>query len=170
MKQLLKMQTEDIEICGRIYNEVFPSKYNTRTEQSFIKYFSPFITDYDKYAYVLKENECILGFVTAVIKPSVLEDEVIYVDAVAISPEYQKQGNGTYMLDTFMKLFSENVFIELQTKKKIPAYKMYKKMGFALNNNIISIYYNSKTAGMIRWLEELREKNGTTGETTGGDL
>lgn len=170
MKEFLEMQTEDIEACGEIYMQAFPSNYYSRDKQPFVRYFSPFIGDYDKYAYVLKENDVVLGFITALRRPSILENEHIFIDAIAVLPEYQKQGSGTFMLATFVKLFSVKDYIMLETKKNIPAYQMYKKMGFALNDGIISIYYNSVTAEMIKEIEELRAKNGTTKETSAGDL
>ena len=58
----------------------------------------------------------------------------------------------------------------LETKKDIPAYKMYKKMNFALYDGVISIYYNNATAEIIKERKELRVKNGTTKETSAGDL
>ncbi len=170
MKEFIEMQTEDIEECGKIYMEAFPSEYYSGDKQPFVRYFSPFIGDYDKYAYILKENDVVLGFITALRRPSILENEHIFIDVFAVKPEYQKQGNGTYMLDTFMKLFSVKDYIMLETKKNIPAYQMYKKMGFALNNGIISIYYNSVTAEVIREFDERRAQKGIIDETSAGDL
>ena len=158
MKEFLEMQTEDIEACSEIYMQAFPSNYYSRDKQPFVRYFSPFIGDYDKYAYVLKENDVVLGFITALRRPSILENEHIFIDVFAVKPEYQKQGNGSFMLNEFLNSFSGKAFIMLETKKNIPSYQMYKKMGFALNDGIISIYYNSVTAEMIKEIEELGAK------------
>lgn len=154
MKEFLEMQTEDIEDCGKIYMEAFPSEYYSGDKQQFVRYFNPFIGDYDKYAFVLKDDDVVLGFITALRRPSILENERIIIDVIAISPGYQKQGNGSFMLKEFIKMFSKKAFIMLETKKNIPAYQMYKKMGFALNNDIITVYYNSVTAEIIRELED----------------
>ena len=158
MKEFLEMQAEDIEECGKIYMEAFPSEYYSGDKQPFVRYFSPFIGDYDKYAYVLKENDVVLGFITALRRPSILENEHIFIDVFAVKPEYQKQGNGTYMLDTFMKLFSVKDYIMLETKKNIPAYQMYKKKGFIADENFVDLYYNKRASEIAKELEELKAR------------
>lgn len=158
MKEFLEMQTEDIEACSEIYMQAFPSNYYSRDKQPFVRYFSPFIGDYDKYAYVLKENDVVLGFITALRRPSILENEHIFIDAIAVSPEHQKQGNGTFMLDTFMKLFSDKDYVMLETKKNIPAYQMYKKKGFIANENYVNLYYNKRASEIAKELDELKAR------------
>lgn len=158
MKEFLEMQTEDIEACSEIYMQAFPSNYYNRDKQPFVRYFSPFIDDYDKYAYVLKKNDVVLGFITALRRPSILDGECIYIDAVAVLPQYQKQGNGALILGTFMKRFSEKAFIELNTKKELPAYSMYKKKGFISDRDIVSLYYNKRASEIAREIEELKAR------------
>ncbi len=158
MKELFEMQTEDIEVCSQIYVEAFNSMYHSTNKQAFVNYFSPFIGDYDKYAFVLKDGDVILGFVTALKRPSILEGECIFIDAIAVAPEHQKQGNGSLMLDMFMKLFSDKAFIELNTKKSLPAYGMYKEKGFIPNQDVVSLYYNKRASEIAREIEELKAR------------
>ena len=107
MKEIFEMKTEDIEECGKIYMGAFPSEYYSGDKQPFVRYFNPFIGDYDKYAFVLKDDNVVLGFITALRRPSILDNEHIFIDVIAISPEYQKQGNGSFMLNEFIKMFSK---------------------------------------------------------------
>ena len=158
MKEFLEMQTEDIEACSEIYMQAFPSNYYSRDKQPFVRYFSPFIGDYDKYAYVLKENDVVLGFVTALRRSSILENEHIFIDVFAVKPEYQKQGNGSFMLNEFLNSFSGKAFIMLETKKNIPAYQMYKKKGFIVDENLINLYYNKRASEIAKELDELKAR------------
>lgn len=66
-----------------------------------------FIEDYDKYAFCIISDEQIVGYITALEIPSLVDDNTIYIDSIAVAPEFQKKGYGKEALTHFMNMFPE---------------------------------------------------------------
>ena len=137
------MSIADIEQCGYIHYRAFHCKtgeaiahylsdYSDKFRKcfDFKRYFSRFIEDYDKYAFCIIRDKQIVGYITALEIPSFFDYNTIYIDSIAVSPKFQKQGYGKEALKKFMDFFPETTTKKLQTTKDVPAYKMYQQLGF----------------------------------------
>lgn len=136
MGELILMKKEDIEVCTAIYRENFePQIYAKLYDEMYEKnrlerYFSHCINENDKYAYCFKEASEVIGFITAWQYPSTDYDYIIHIDVVAVTIKMQNKGFGTKMLKDFLDNVTKENTVYLNTKKNLPAYKMYCKLGF----------------------------------------
>ena len=166
MIELQKMDIVNIKQCGDIHLRAFRfetsddyAEHSTELSDSlrkcydFTHYFSRFIEDYDKYAFCIISDEQIVGYITALEIPSLVDDNAIYIDSIAVAPEFQKKGYGKEALTQFMNMFPETTTKKLQTTKDRPAYKMYKQLGFIdmelqvmETNSILAKLYNENQA------------------------
>lgn len=137
------MRITDIKHCSDIHYRAFHCKndkaivkyipdFSDKFKEcfDFNHYYSRFIEDYDKYAYCIICNNQIVGYLTALEIPSFYDGNAIYIDSIAVAPEFQKQGYGKEALKLFMDFFPETTTKMLQTTKDRPAYKMYQQLGF----------------------------------------
>lgn len=175
MIELRKMNIGDIKQCGDIHFRAFNQKTDENSDKNspvfsdhirkrydFKHYFSRFIDDYDKYAFCIICDEQIVGYITALEIPSFEENNTIYIDSIAVAPEFQNQGYGTEALKQFMDMFPETALKKLQTTKDRPAYKMYQELGFIdmevqvmeTNSIIAKIYQENQL--LIQELKELQ--------------
>ena len=154
MRELISVKKCDIDLCKEIYIKAFELTKETKDEANFGKYMIPFIDDYDKCAYLLCAEGKMIGFVSAYNLPNLLESPSLYIDTIAVLPEYQKQGHGKAMLEMLISKFHEDVFVSLQTRKSIPAYKMYLNSGF-IDDPDMRVLCRSN---LITKLVELRRK------------
>lgn len=143
MVMLKPMEKKDIEICGEIHYCAFYGKYRDalldkapkaendfRNGFDFLYYFSRYIEDSDKHALCIIGDDITVGYITALEMPTFGGDNIIYIDNIAVSPQFQKKGYGTAALKQFMEMFPGSATKRLLTDKKLPAYKMYEKLGF----------------------------------------
>ena len=142
MTELHKMNIADIEQCGDIHYRAFHNRmdevlakclpdYSSKFIDcfDFKRYFSRFIEDYDKYAFCIICDNQLVGYITALEFPNFFDEKIVYIDSIAVAPEFQKKGYGKEALKQFKDLFPETT-IKLQTTKDRPAYKMYQQLGF----------------------------------------
>lgn len=165
MVELAEMKKEDIEKCVGIFIDAFDvkkisenvSENNCQTTESKVEtirqYFEGCIDRNNHYALCLKDDNEIVGIITAWDTLSPYLGESIYVDTVAVAPKCQRNGYGTMMINEFIKMISKDKLIELNTKKKIPAFNLYKKLGFIETEFVIL----QKSPQMDRVMAEIEE-------------
>lgn len=131
MAELRLMEKEDIQKCTELYLDAF--KHEGRLEEEFRAelpaYFEQYIANDYCMAYVLEENDTIIGIVTAIIVPGI-GLETIYIDTVAISSAYQHKGYGTQMLKAFFEK-TKGEFYSISAVRTGIGYKLYHKVGFS---------------------------------------
>lgn len=152
MEEIRIMNKDDIEICANIYALAFDilcltDKINTFSEENreilklcaqtydLPRYFNQCINDKDKYAFCIKAENQIVGFLTGWNMPSVSCNYAVYIDMIAVAPEYQKNGYGTKLLKYFLDNVVKDTTAVLVTKKDFPAYRMYERIGFLDENS-----------------------------------
>lgn len=131
MAEIRLMEKEDIQKCTELYLDAF--NHRERFEEVFRAdlptYFVQYIEKDYCMAYVLEENDTIIGIVTAIIVPGI-GLETIQIDTVAISPAYQHKGYGTQMLNKFFEK-TQGTFYSISAKRTGIGYKLYHKVGFS---------------------------------------
>lgn len=154
MIELAEIKKEDIPRCVEIYiaafgyDEILTKIDNiavSDTELSgslkkhydFEAYFSKCMEYDDKYALCLKDDGKTVGFITAWDMLSVESENAIYIDAIAVAPECQKKGYGTIIIEEFIRAVSKEKLVVLNTEKNLPAYALYKKLGFVETEMIV---------------------------------
>ena len=165
MSTIRKMTKEDIELCGAIHISAFYGKIDKYLEDNhkdvadkmrglyrFSDYFSRFIDDADKYAYCFMYEDKVVGYLTAIEIPSLMDGNTIFIDSLAVSQDYQQKGIGTSCLNEFIAMFPENCTKRLLTEKKRPAYEFYKKIGF--QDIDLRVMESSQIADLIVKLEK----------------
>ena len=140
MTMIREMTKDDIELCGSIHISAFYGKIDKYLDENhkdvaekmrglyrFSDYFSRFIDDADKYAYCFVCENKVVGYLTALEIPSLMDGDNIFIDSIAVSQDYQQKGIGTKCLNEFISKFPENCTKRLLTEEKRPAYKFYKQ-------------------------------------------
>lgn len=91
------------------------------------------------YSYVAKRENVILGFILAYKCPDYGGYYHLYVDTFVVNSDAQGQGIGKMLLEQLRKdMFRNRIFsIKLMTKREIPAYKIYKHLGFEEMENYV---------------------------------
>lgn len=84
------------------------------------------------YSYVAKREDVILGFILAYRCPEYGGHYSIYIDTFVVNSDAQGNGIGRMLLEKLKEdMFHKRIFkIKLMTKREIPAYKIYKHLGF----------------------------------------
>lgn len=131
MAELRFMEKEDIQKCTELYLDAF--NHRERFEEEFRAdlptYFVQYIEKDYCMAYVLEENDKIIGIVTAITVPGI-GMETIFIDTVAISPAYQHKGYGTKMLNEFFEK-TQGKFYSISAVRSDIGYKLYHRVGFS---------------------------------------
>ena len=131
MANLRLMEKEDIQKCTELYLDAF--KHEGEIKEIFCSglpaYFEQYIEKDYCMAYVLEENDTIIGIITAIIVPGI-GLETMQIDTVAISPAYQHKGYGTQMLNKFFEK-TQGKFYSISAKRTGIGYKLYHKVGFS---------------------------------------
>ena len=165
MVELAEMKKEDIEKCVGIFIDAFDvkkisenvSENNCQTTESKVEtirqYFEGCFDRNNHYALCLKDDNEIVGIITAWDTLSPYLGESIYVDTVAVAPKCHRNGYGTMMINEFIKMISKDKLIELNTRKTIPAFNLYKKLGFIETEFVIL----QKSPQMDRVMAEIEE-------------
>lgn len=140
--ELVEIKKEDIDQCIEIYFSAFDNNINSDGSKNSIyeftydrrpllkHYFIGCIDQEGKYALCLKDDSKIVGIITAwnILCPET--EDAIHIDSIAVAPECQKKGYGTIMINEFIRTISKDKMVVLNTKKTLPAYGLYKKLGF----------------------------------------
>lgn len=91
------------------------------------------------YSYVAKKEDVILGFILAYKCPSYGGYYTLYIDTFVVNSDSQGLGIGRMLYERLRKdMFRNRIFgIKLMTKREIPAYKIYKHLGFEEVENYV---------------------------------
>lgn len=84
------------------------------------------------YAYIAILDGCECGYILAYRKPDMMLGEEIYIELLAVLPEYQRKGIGTKLLDKIKEQAKKEEIKELALRTGCyrDAYEIYKKYGF----------------------------------------
>lgn len=91
------------------------------------------------YSYVAKNENVVLGFVLAYKCPTYGGSYSIYIDTFVVNSDVQGNGIGRMLFQKVKEnMFTNRIYsIKLMTKKDIPAYKIYKHLGFEEIDNYV---------------------------------
>lgn len=163
--EFVKLTENDIPDCAQIYFSAFKTHELLRPYYNTKEYFGKYISDDDKFAYGLKYNDKLAGIIVAIQLPSFCSEYTIYIDVVAVLPEYQRKGLGTKMMNSFFESVSGEATVTLNTYKNSEPYKFYQKLRFK-DDEIVHLgrYYIDVDEFIKKHQNELaeeRKKNNT---------
>ena len=125
MANFEKMKSEDIQICTNIYLESFG---HTKEEGLDVEgYLKSYIENKNAKALVYKESGNVVGFVTAMELPDMMEGISYYIDILVVDKNMQKKGYGTSMINDFINNISKEKPVWLITRKSDVSNKLYSK-------------------------------------------
>lgn len=130
----------DLPDCGRIYFAAFQKPDATKQFYNTDRYFGRYIADPDKYAYGIRYKGQLIGILTALQLPAFYNAYTIYVDVVAITPEYQHKGFGSMMMQSFFESVAGDAAVGLNTYRNSAPYQFYKKLHF-IDDNVVRLQH-----------------------------
>lgn len=164
MVELVEIRKEDIDQCIEIYISAFNNNnsdgsINSEYEFTYDRhtplkhYFFGCVDQEGKYAFCLKDDSKIVGIITAwdILCPEM--EDAIHIDVIAVAPECQKKGYGTTMINEFVRTISKEKMIVLNTKKTLPAYGLYKKLGF-IESEVVTMQKSPVIEKLMAEIEE----------------
>ena len=153
MSELRLMKKDDIEGCTELYLEAFhhDGKMGEFFRKNLPLYFKKYIGSDYCMAYVLADDDLIIGIMTAIIIPSIGMNS-ISIDTVAISPAYQHKGYGTQMLSEFFEK-TQCSFYSLNAQRSGNSYRLYDKVGFSDETDRAYMIYMPGVTDRIKQLE-----------------
>lgn len=131
MREIRRVMESDLEnlkiICERAFDR----------SPGVMKYYEGF-PDYvdfcrkQNYAYVAVEDGEVCGVLLAYEKPDMCCGKNVYIELLAVLPEYQKRGHGTELLNKVKEDALNNGISELslRTGCYMDSYQIYKNYGF----------------------------------------
>ena len=161
--EFIKLTAEDIKACAEIYlaafsvNKIIHKEYNTD------RYYGRYICESDKYAYGIKYDGRLAGCMTAIQLPGFCSEYTIYIDTVAVHPDFQGMGLGSRMLSEFLEKIAGDTAVGLNTYRDSGPYRFYEKLKFK-DTNIAHLEHpyidmEERISHLKEQLEELRLAN-----------
>lgn len=138
--KFVELTEADLPGCGQIYFAAFQKPDETKPFYNTDRYFGRYITDPDKYAYGIRYKDRLVGILTAMQQPAFYSAYTIYVDVVAILPEYQRKGFGTMLMQSFFESVAGDTTVTLNTYKNDTPYQFYKKLHF-MDDGIVNLQH-----------------------------
>lgn len=91
------------------------------------------------YSYVAKRENVVLGFILAYKCPTYGGRYYIYIDTFVVNSDAQGQGIGKMLLEELRTdMYRNRIYsMKLMTEREIPAYKIYKHLGFEEMENYV---------------------------------
>lgn len=131
MREIRKVTIDDLESIKTIYEKAFD-----RTE-GVLKYYAGF-SEYvqfcmkQNYAYLAVEDNTVCGVLLAYEIPDMLFGKSVYIELLAVLPEYQKKGIGTELLNAIKTITQDKGVKELSLRTccYLDSYQMYRNYGF----------------------------------------
>ncbi len=132
MSVVRTMINSDVEDVKKIYEQAF---YKT---EGLLNEYYPKFEDYvdfcikQNYSYVAIMEDNVCGALLAYEKPDIEWGKSLYIELLAVLPEYQKKGIGTELLNKIRDDAANSGYVELslRTGCYLDAYHIYKKYGF----------------------------------------
>jgi len=138
--KIKKAQTKNLREIGIIMKEVFSKPpFNEKSSLSSILKSLHFYYKKDKI-YFAQENKEIIGVVIFGIEEW-WEDAVLIIQDLAVKNKYQNKGIGRYLMK-FVEAYAREHKVKriyFQTHKKSRGVYFYKKLGYKINKNRISL-------------------------------
>lgn len=131
MLNIRKIENKDIETVGRIFLKAF-----NHPEES-LKYYKGF-GDYvnfameQEYAYVAVVDEVCCGVILAYETPDMFCGRKVYIELLAVLPEYQKNGYAGKLFEQIVRDAKNKGMkeISIRTGCYMDSYQIYKNWGF----------------------------------------
>jgi len=131
MREIRSVVSTDLESIKLIYEKAFDrSEGVLKYYQGFLEYVEFCIKQ--RYAYVAVEEDTVCGVLLAYVIPDMLAGNVVYIELLAVMPEYQRKGFGTELLNKVKEDAQNNGIVELslRTGCYMDSYQIYKNYGF----------------------------------------
>jgi len=131
MREIRSVVSTDLESIKLIYEKAFDrSEGVLKYYQGFSEYVEFCIKQ--RYAYVAVEEDTVCGVLLAYVIPDMLAGNVVYIELLAVMPEYQRKGFGTELLNKVKEDAQNNGIVELslRTGCYMDSYQIYKNYGF----------------------------------------
>ena len=131
MRAIRKAVSLDIESIKKIYEKAFGRR------EGILQYYQGF-PDYvdfclkQKYSYVAVCEEFVCGVLLAYEKTDMEWGKVVYIELLAVMPEYQRKGFGKELLNKVKEDSQNNGIrgLSLRTGCYMDSYQIYKNYGF----------------------------------------
>lgn len=131
MREIRRVVNSDLKNIELIYEKAFDRS------EGVLKYYQGF-PEYVRfcmnqgYAYVAVDEGTVCGVLLAYITPDMLAGKVVYIELLAVLPEYQRKGFGTELLDKVKTEAQNNGIwkLSLRTGCYMESYQIYKNYGF----------------------------------------
>lgn len=122
---VLKMEEVDIEETAKVSTEAFNFVNQGETEEESLEYIKR-VFSFD-CNYVAKEKKRVVGFIV-----SQSREDHVYIEALAVHPQYMNKGIGKLLLNKVLTIGKENGFkqFKMTADPKSIAYSWYSKIGF----------------------------------------
>lgn len=126
IENLKKEDLEQISYLACKELEMMPWVANEEEPESLLDFID------SGYSYVAKNENVVLGFILAYKCPTYGGYYSIYIDTFVVNSDAQGNGIGKMLLQKVKEnMFKNRIYsIKLMTKKDLPAYKIYKHLGF----------------------------------------
>lgn len=125
LKQISYLASKELDMMPWVENEIGPESLFDFIDSG--------------YSYVAKRENVILGFILAYKCPTYGGNYYMYIDTFVVNSDVQGKGIGKMLLQKLRENMLKNrIFrVKLMTKKEIPAYKIYKHLGFEEVENYV---------------------------------
>lgn len=131
MVEIRRANSTDIESIKTIYEKAFDKR------EGILRYYLGF-SEYvefcikQNYSYIAFMENVVCGVLLAYVKPDVFDGKIVYIELLAVLPEYQKRGIGMELLNRVKADAQINEFSELslRTGCYMDSYQIYKNYGF----------------------------------------
>lgn len=125
LKQISYLASKELDMMPWVENEIGPESLFDFIDSG--------------YSYVAKRENVILGFILAYKCPTYGGNYYMYIDTFVVNSDVQGKGIGKMLLQKLREnMFKNRIFrVKLMTKKEIPAYKIYKHLGFEEVENYV---------------------------------
>jgi ribosomal protein S18 acetylase RimI-like enzyme len=122
---------QDIGSIGKVYAKAFAHNEKILNYYTGFDQYVIFCME-QAYAYVAENDEGICGVILAYEKPDIFEGKNVYIELLAILPEYQSKGYGKALIDKIESVAAGNGIKELslRTACYMDAFHIYHHLGF----------------------------------------
>lgn len=139
-----RMKCSDLAQCGAIYAKAFPMEHwgIDWTAENAAEYLQDYFEQKRFVGYVCEEAGELSGCIFALRRISGSKEE-IYIQEMAVLPQWQGRGIGRDLLNAVKAYSEENGLagIVLYTSEYAPAAKFYEKNGYKRSDGTICMYY-----------------------------
>lgn len=134
---------KDTEACAELLMSVYNNElWQCRwTKENAVRYIEEYIHHERFIGYVYEDEGQVVGAILSHAKVWWNQDE-LFVDEMFVSPDRQRAGIGTLLLQTLEKYCEEKNLagLTLTTNKYAPAPLFYKKNGFEVAEHVLYMY------------------------------